>query len=247
VSESLQVELNDGAVHAIDAPEEFTAHGPFHVELRNAGGPVHVHLRLAGGLSEVARLEGVNHYVGDETTNAVPVGVVPGREPVSGRIEIVSGYGAETAKVDVTVVPGTESGSNRSDASVEQPPEPPRGSGASAETAETRAADAEGGGDTRSARVTTKSSRQAGVTSGLGSGTQSRTRRAGRSRSDLRSRLLSLIETASPEELAFLGLAVVALVVGSAVILAVGELFLGLVVAGIVAAAVATAGWLLLQ
>lgn len=105
MSEPLRVELNRGSVHAIEASESFTAEGPFHIELHNAGGAVHVHLHLDDDLSTVARLDDVNHFVEEGATKRVPVGVRPNRDPRTGRLKVVSGYGAEEEYVDLTVVP----------------------------------------------------------------------------------------------------------------------------------------------
>lgn len=117
MSESLRVELNRETVHAIDAPDAFTAEGPFHIELHNAGGAVHVHLHLDDDLSRVSRLDDVNHYVEEGATKRVPVGVLPNRDSRRGRLKIVSGYGAEEMYVSLTVVPKSNrraaSGGNR--------------------------------------------------------------------------------------------------------------------------------------
>lgn len=112
MSESLQVELNGEAVHAIDAPDAHTVSGPFHIYLRNAGGPVHVHIHLDDALSEVARIDAVNHYVEGEETIRIPVGVAADREQVSGRLKIVSGYGAEMEYVNVVVEANSAGGSS---------------------------------------------------------------------------------------------------------------------------------------
>ncbi|RLM59382.1 hypothetical protein DVK02_01130 [Halobellus sp. Atlit-31R] len=97
------MELNRETVHAVEAPGGLTVTGPFHVYLQNHGGPVHVHLHLDDDLSRVARVDAVNHYVEEGETIRIPVGVAADRERVSGRLKIVSGYGAETAYVNVTV------------------------------------------------------------------------------------------------------------------------------------------------
>jgi hypothetical protein len=89
VSESPPVELNGESVHAVDAPASFTAGGPFHLELSNAGGAVRAHVRLDEELSAAVRLRAVNHYVETGETVRVPVGSVPGH------LDVVSGYGAE--------------------------------------------------------------------------------------------------------------------------------------------------------
>ncbi|MFB6109025.1 MAG: hypothetical protein ABEJ82_09360 [Haloplanus sp.] len=105
----LLVELNRGNIHDVEVPEEFVASGPFSVELRNHGEPVHVHVHPDDALSTVARLESDgNLFVEAETTRSVPVGVDAVESPVSGRLEIATGYGAETRHVDVTVEPETD-------------------------------------------------------------------------------------------------------------------------------------------
>jgi hypothetical protein len=107
VSESLPVELNGESVHAVDAPESFTARGPFHLELSNAGGAVHVHVRLDEELSAAVQLREVNHYVETGETVRVPVGAVPGHGEVTGHLDVVSGYGAERERIRVTVAADT--------------------------------------------------------------------------------------------------------------------------------------------
>ena len=72
MSESLPVEPNGDSVHAVDAPESFTAGGPFHPELSNAGGAVHVHVRPDEELSATVRLRAVNHCVETGETVRVP-------------------------------------------------------------------------------------------------------------------------------------------------------------------------------
>ena len=103
MSESLPVELNGESVHAVDAPESFTAGGPFHLELSNAGGAVHVHVRVDEGLSPALRLREANHYVGTGETVRVPVGMVPDHGGATGHLDVVSGYGAQRERIRVTV------------------------------------------------------------------------------------------------------------------------------------------------
>jgi hypothetical protein len=105
VTESLRVELNGDGLHAISAPPSFSVAGAFDVVLANVGQAVHVHLHLDDDLSRVARLETGNHYVEGDESQRVRVETSPGSEPVSGKLKIVTGYGAETAYVDVTVNP----------------------------------------------------------------------------------------------------------------------------------------------
>ena len=107
MSESLPVEPNGDSVHAVDAPESFTAGGPFHPELSNAGGAVHVHVRPDEELSATVRLRAVNHCVETGETVRVPVGTVPGHDEVAGRLDAVSGYGVERERIRVTVAADT--------------------------------------------------------------------------------------------------------------------------------------------
>jgi hypothetical protein len=88
---------------------EFTTDGSFRVDLSNHGEGVHVHLHPDDELSAVAHVENGNVYVAGDTTTTVDVVVddVPST-PVTGRLEVSSGYGAETTYVDVTVEPGVE-------------------------------------------------------------------------------------------------------------------------------------------
>lgn len=103
---SLRVDLNGSELHDIDAPNEFTVSRPFTVELVNHGEAVHVHLHLDDDLSRIARLRAGNHYVEADATQDVWVDARSVDEPRSGKLKIVTGYGAETRYVDVTIEPG---------------------------------------------------------------------------------------------------------------------------------------------
>ena len=225
MSESLPVELNGDSVHAIDAPETFTARGPFHLELSNEGGAVHVHVHLDDDLSRAARVQEVNHYVESGATTRVPVGTVSGRGEVSGRLEIVSGYGAERERVEVTLAADV-----RGDDRVER--QRGRGGSPSADddAGPTRTVSTAGGGPSTGHPM---------ERSATGMGVRG-----------LANRSLPAVPTsadiASREGLAFVGLAAAAVIVGVAVILTVGDAALSLVVAAVVTAVVAVAGWLLL-
>jgi hypothetical protein len=109
VSSELQVGLNGDRLHAIEAPESFVSEGGFAVVLDNQGEAVHVHLHLDDDLSAAAELEGNNHYVDREGRRVVPVAVSRLDGDVRGRLKVVTGYGAETAYVDVTLEPGAGS------------------------------------------------------------------------------------------------------------------------------------------
>jgi hypothetical protein len=229
VSESLRVALNEGAVHAIDAPDEATVRGPFHVVLANRGGPVHVLLDGDDDLSAVARIDETNHYVEGGETSRIPIGVVPEHAPARGVLEIVTGYGAETTRVDLTFV---DDGPTTADDGAEE-------TVASEASAAATHTGASGSGGTAN-RSRSRQARQ-----------RSRPTRSSRGTAtffdDTASTLLAQIGLDSRERLAFLGVVAVALVVGLAVITAVGEILLSLLVVAIVTAAVAIAGWLLIE
>ncbi len=123
-----EVDLNRDGPHSIDveAPS-FTAEGRFDVVLRNHGKPLHVHVRLDGDLADVARVSTPNHYVEKEGVHTVGVRVAEDRLPVEGRLEIVSGYGAETAYVSTRVLePGAVDTSVAVDERLGEPPTPSR-------------------------------------------------------------------------------------------------------------------------
>lgn len=103
---TLTVHVSREELHSLD-PEtrSFETDRPFEVDLRNHMRSVHVHLSLDGELSRVATLPENNHFVESEQTATVGIDVDPVDSPVSGRLKIVSGYGAETTYVDVTVTP----------------------------------------------------------------------------------------------------------------------------------------------
>lgn len=107
---SLTVDLNHGGPRTVAAPDEFLATGPFDVVLRNHGAGAHVHLRIDEGLASVARTDEGNAFVGAGESASVRVETKPVTEPVTGRLEVGVGYGAESEAVDVTVAPAEENG-----------------------------------------------------------------------------------------------------------------------------------------
>ncbi|OAQ51200.1 hypothetical protein HTG_17820 [Natrinema mahii] len=82
--------------------------GSFALRLAGHDAPAHVHCRLAGDLERIAALEEGNYYVEPNAVTTVPVGVdadsIDG--PVEGTLEVLTGYGAESISIAVTVVPG---------------------------------------------------------------------------------------------------------------------------------------------
>lgn len=105
---TLAVELNGDEVHSISAPDRFTTTAPFSIELANRGRSTHVHLHLDDDLDRVASIAAVNHYVEDDAVKRVHVSAVEVDEPVRGKLKVVTGYGSNTAYVDVRIEPPPE-------------------------------------------------------------------------------------------------------------------------------------------
>ncbi|WP_410765070.1 hypothetical protein [Haloferax sp. DFSO60] len=105
-NESLTVTLNEERPHDLSVTNSFSTTDTFAVVFENLGQPVHIHLNLDDTLSQVATLSSGNHYIEGDEEMAVEVFVTPVEESVHGRLKIVSGYGSETAYVDVTIEPG---------------------------------------------------------------------------------------------------------------------------------------------
>lgn len=105
MSETLVVHVNRDRPQAIETDAgQFEATGSFAVAVQNHGRPVHVHLHLDDALSSVAHLETGNHYVDGDSVTEIPVTVEGSRRPISGRLKLVTGYGARTEYVDVELV-----------------------------------------------------------------------------------------------------------------------------------------------
>ena len=101
MSETLLTHINRDGLHHIDVAPSFETDDSFSVSLANHGAPIHVHLHLDDNLSDVASLSAGNHYIEANSTEAVPITVHDG--PARGKLKVVTGYGAETAYVDVDI------------------------------------------------------------------------------------------------------------------------------------------------
>ena len=101
----LSVDLNRDGLHRIAAPSAFETDGPFEIWLRNHGEAIHVHLNLDEELSTVASLDESNHYVAPYSRRAVEIETERIDTAVTGRLKIVTSYGAESAYTTVTVSP----------------------------------------------------------------------------------------------------------------------------------------------
>ena len=101
----LSVDLNRDGLHRIAAPSEFETDGPFEIRLRNHGEAIHVHLNLDEELSTVGSLGESNHYVAPYSRRSVEIDTKRTDAPVTGRLKVVTSYGAESAYTTVTVSP----------------------------------------------------------------------------------------------------------------------------------------------
>ncbi|UPV73837.1 hypothetical protein M0R89_14985 [Halorussus limi] len=112
MSESLPVRLNHDRLHDIQTRASLEATDSFPVLLHNGDAPVHVHLHLDDALSAVASIPANNHFVDADSTRQVSVEIEDGGpRPVEGQLKIVTGHGAETDYVSVTVAePDEEDG-----------------------------------------------------------------------------------------------------------------------------------------
>lgn len=103
--ETLTVDVNEEGIHSVSAPAQIESERTLSIEIRNHGQPTHVHLRLAGDLAAVADLGATNHYV-DTDRRMVDLAVDETAElPVTGYLEVVTGYGQESSEVEVTITP----------------------------------------------------------------------------------------------------------------------------------------------
>lgn len=108
MSTTLSVDLNRRSVHSIEVPKHFETSDNFTIELTNHGEAAHVHLNLDSDLSKAIALDGGNHFVQAGRTRTIEASVDQRSRPVSGRLKVVTGYGAETAYVDVSLIPPVE-------------------------------------------------------------------------------------------------------------------------------------------
>lgn len=107
--ETLDVALNRTGLKEAEAPETFAVGGSFVVALRNHGEAAHVHLQLDDQLRRIASIETTNHFVDGGAERLVTVDVREPDTPVTGTLAVVTGHGAETTPVRVTVHPEDDS------------------------------------------------------------------------------------------------------------------------------------------
>ncbi|MDS0282938.1 DUF7524 family protein [Haloarcula onubensis] len=100
MSDAMTVHVNREGRHSLSVPDSFTASGSFDVVLVNHGDSTHVHLHLDDALSEQAAVDAPNHHVEGDGERRVRV-TRTGDGTASGRLKLVTGYGATTRHVDV--------------------------------------------------------------------------------------------------------------------------------------------------
>ncbi|GEM_PF-1627679 len=105
MSQTLPVVINRDAVHEIAiGTETFETDRSFIVEIENAGQATHVHLSLDDDLSRAATIDGGgNYFVEAGSVYRVRVSVDRDAAPTTGRLSVVTGYGAQRAHAAVTV------------------------------------------------------------------------------------------------------------------------------------------------
>lgn len=115
MSTPLVVHLNRADHHSVEPETDvLESTGSFVLRLVNHGEGCHVHCSLDGDLVRAGRLGEDNPYVEADSTTEVPVEIRTDRRPVTGRLEIATGYGQESRTVDVTIEDAAGSGSGRS-------------------------------------------------------------------------------------------------------------------------------------
>ncbi|MFB6295545.1 MAG: hypothetical protein ABEH66_01730 [Halobacteriales archaeon] len=103
MADALTVRLNQDGPQSIEAPGAFEATGDFDVVFENVGEPLHAHVGLDPALSGVATVRTPNRFVEEGATRRVRIDVDRAALPVEGRLELVTGYGATTEYVPVTL------------------------------------------------------------------------------------------------------------------------------------------------
>lgn len=102
VPRELDVHLNQDSPNGISG-EATTVEGDFVILLHNHGHGLHVHLKLDSDLAQASAIGSPNHFVPADTTRSVSVEADNAKLPVNGRLEVVTGYGAERAFIPVRI------------------------------------------------------------------------------------------------------------------------------------------------
>jgi len=108
VTEPLVVHVNRGDHRDLEpAVAHHETSGPFVVRFENHGEGSHVHLSLGGDLGAVGTVEDPNPFLAPETPLEVSVEVDRAHRPLSGTVELSTGYGQESVTVDVELTRNT--------------------------------------------------------------------------------------------------------------------------------------------
>jgi hypothetical protein len=105
VPATLTIELDDDRTPIAPETSSFETTGGFDIVLDNRATATHVHLSLSDDLDALADLDANNHYVEGSSTRYISVAVGSIDGPVEGYLEIVTGYGRNTERVSVRIVP----------------------------------------------------------------------------------------------------------------------------------------------
>lgn len=101
---ALQVHVNRGDHHDVSArTKRFVPEGPFEVHVTNHGEGSHVHVAVSGDLAIVDGLQDDNPFLEGGDTLVVAVDVTTDLRPARGTVEVTTGYGRNSASVDVEV------------------------------------------------------------------------------------------------------------------------------------------------
>jgi len=108
VPDTLSVHLSRTDLHAIESPSSFETTDSFDVEFRNHGRSSRVHCSVDDALAGIVRVPETNRMIDSDGAITMRIDVAPVDEPVTGELEIVTGYGAESTTVTLTVTPPEE-------------------------------------------------------------------------------------------------------------------------------------------
>jgi hypothetical protein len=103
VTDTLTVHLDRSGPQSVSVADSFETTGSFTLALHNHGSPAHVHLHADDALARVVDIGARNHYLESDAVRTVEVTAGESFGTVSGRLEVVTGYGAESGVVTVTL------------------------------------------------------------------------------------------------------------------------------------------------
>ncbi len=102
--DNLVVELNKNGVDTIEpATTQFNTTGEFGVRFHTHDRPGRVYVRAEGPLGDHVSVAGQNYLVTPNEPTTVLVDIPRQAQPITGTLHIETGYGAESASIDVEV------------------------------------------------------------------------------------------------------------------------------------------------